>query len=83
MGMMSPVFREVNFARINELKSSGKLSDNTVANIISDETGASITGQDVSGYLKINGLASEKMLVSKDTMKAVNGNDSSGLNPAV
>lgn len=74
MGMMSPVFREVNYGRVKELKDRN-LSDATVAGIISDETGQNFTAQDVHGYLKINAVASNQMLVSKETMRVVTGND--------
>jgi len=72
MGMMSPVFRELNYSRVKDLKSSN-LSDSTVASIISDETGQDVTTQDIGSYLKMNALASDKMLVSKRTMRVVTG----------
>ena len=72
MGMMSPVFRELNYSRVKNLKARN-LSDSTVAGIISDETGEDVTAQDVRSYLKMNALASDQMLVSKETMQAVTG----------
>lgn len=73
MGMMSPVFREVNYSRIKSLKDRN-LSDSTVAGIVSDETGEAVSAQDITSYLKMNALASDQMLVSKATMNVVAGN---------
>ena len=77
MGMMSPVFRELNYSRIKDLKSRN-LSDSTVAGIISDETGHNVTTQDVGSYLKMNALASDQMLVSIKTMRVVTGSTPDG-----
>ncbi len=70
MGMMSPVFREINYNRIKILKERN-LSDSTVAGIVSDETGEEVSPQDITSYLKMNALASDQMLVSKETMRVV------------
>ena len=72
MGMMSPVFREINYSRIKSLKEHN-LSDSTVAGIVSDETGEEVSTQDITSYLKMNALASDQMLVSKETMRVVTG----------
>ena len=72
MGMMSPVFREINYSRIKSLKERN-LSDSTVAGIVSDETGEEVSTQDITSYLKMNALASDQMLVSKETMRVVTG----------
>lgn len=72
MGMMSPVFREINYSRIKNLKDRN-LSDSTVAGIVSDETGEAVSAQDIASYLKMNALASNQMLVSKATMNVVAG----------
>ncbi|WP_181146302.1 hypothetical protein [Burkholderia multivorans] len=72
MGMMSPVFREINYNRIKSLKERN-LSDSTVAGIVSDETGEEVSTQDITSYLKMNALASDQMLVSKETMRVVTG----------
>lgn len=72
MGMMSPVFREINYSRIKSLKERN-LSDSTVAGIVSDETGEEVSTQDITSYLKMNALASDQMLVSKATMRVVTG----------
>ncbi len=72
MGMMSPVFREINYGRIKSLKERN-LSDSTVAGIVSDETGEEVSTQDITSYLKMNALASDQMLVSKETMRVVTG----------
>lgn len=72
MGMMSPVFRERNYSRIKSLKERN-LSDSTVAGIVSDETGEEVSTQDITSYLKMNALASDQMLVSKETMRVVTG----------
>lgn len=72
MGMMSPVFREINYNRIKSLKERN-LSDSTVAGIVSDETGEEVSTQDITSYLKMNALASNQMLVSKETMRVVTG----------
>lgn len=80
MGMMSPVFREINYSRINELKDR-RLSNSTIAGIISDETGECFTPADVTGYLKITSVASDKMLVSKETMNVLTGKKEPGMEP--
>lgn len=80
MGMMSPAFRELNYSRVKELKGRN-LRDSTVASIISDETGQDVTAQDVKSYLKMNGLASDQMLVSKESMRVVTGNEPEGQEP--
>ena len=72
MGMMSPVFRELNYSRINDLKSRN-LSDSTVAGIVSDETGEDVSAQDIKSYLKMTALASDQMLVTKETMRVLTG----------
>jgi len=82
MGMMNPVFREMNFSRITELASAKKLSNTSIASIISDETKQKVTASDVGGYLKLNRMASQQMLVSKPTMNAISGAPSSDLKPA-
>lgn len=78
MSMMSPVFRELNYSRVKDLKARN-LSDSTVAGIISDET-----GQDVTSYLKMNALASDQMFISKKTMQVVTGStqEAEGPQPA-
>lgn len=77
MGIMSPAFREINFSRIETLAKSKKLSDATIASIICDETGKSVSTQDVSGYRKLTHLASEQMLVSKEIMRTITGDEGS------
>lgn len=72
MSVMSPVFREMNFNRINNLKKI-HLSDSTIAGIVSDETGEKVSQQDITSYLKMNALASDRMLVSKNTMQVLAG----------
>ena len=76
MGMMDPVFRERNYARIRKLREKN-LSDSTIAGILSDETGIDFDASDVSGYLKINGVSSKQMLVSKVTLEAIVEDDDS------
>lgn len=73
MGMMSPVFRELNYSRIKNLKARN-LSDSTVAGIVSDETGEDVSPQDITSYMKMSALASDQMLVSKETMRVLTGN---------
>ncbi|EKN5158617.1 hypothetical protein OZ830_001503 [Yersinia enterocolitica] len=73
MGMLSPAFREINYARIEKLAKTKKLSNETVAGIIRDETGEDVSAQDIAGYRKVTGIASNRMLVLKDTMDTIAG----------
>lgn len=70
MGMMDPVFREINLDRIKELRDN-KLSDKTIAGIVTDQTGVDVTEQDITSYMKMNDLASKRMLVNKKTLQTV------------
>lgn len=69
MPLLSPIFREVNFQRIRQLYADG-YQPATIAKIINDETGAKekVLAPDVRGYLKMQRLGSEVMLVSKKGM---------------
>ena len=73
MSVMSPFFREMNYSRVEELSKAKSLSDSTIAGIVSDETGTSVSGSEITGYLKVTKLASERMLVSKSTMNVIAG----------
>lgn len=74
MGMMSPIFRELNYSRINDLSTNTELSNSTIASVISDESKSEVSEQDVSGYLKLTRIASNKMLISKPTLDVLRGN---------
>lgn len=79
MPLLSPVFREINFQRIRQLDDQG-YQPATIARIINDETGAKekILTPDVRGYLKLQRLGSQKMLISK---KGLNGTANVSGNP--
>lgn len=66
MGIMSPAFREINYAKINTLRKS--LSDSTIASIVSDKTGVPVSGAEIAAYMKMTGLASNVMLVPKSAV---------------
>lgn len=67
MGMMSPVFRETNYSRILKLRKNN-YRDSTIANMLSDEIGTKVTASDVRGYIKLNGIGSNQMLVSRKAL---------------
>jgi len=70
MGMMSPVFRETNYSRILKLRENN-YRDSTIARMLSDEIGTKITASDVRGYIKLNGIGSNQMLVSCKALNVV------------
>lgn len=72
MSIVSAGFREYNLARINKL-ASGKLSNETIAAVIKDETDDAfkITAADVGGYLKMSKATSKQVLISADAAKAL------------
>ena len=72
MPLMAPVFREINYSRINTLSADGH-SARTIASIMNDETDNRFrfTASDVKGYLKMGNAASEQMLISKAAMNSL------------
>jgi hypothetical protein len=74
MPLLSPVFREINFQRIRQLDTQG-YQPATIAKIINDETGRKekVLAPDVRGYLKMQKLGSERMLVSKKGLDGIAG----------
>lgn len=66
MGLMSPAFRELNYAHIEKL--AKRYKDATIASMVSDKTGEDVTAQDIASYRKMNGIASRVMLVTKSAM---------------
>lgn len=74
MPLLSPVFREVNFQRIRQLDEEG-YQPATIARIINEQPGAKVKifAPDVRGYLKLQQLGSEKMLISKKAMGGIVG----------
>jgi len=72
--LLSPVFRELNFQRIRQLDEEG-YQPATIARIINEQTGAKvkILAPDVRGYLKMQQLGSEKMLISKKAVESIIG----------
>ncbi|MDR6680169.1 hypothetical protein [Pseudomonas oryzihabitans] len=72
MPLFAPVFREVNYARITQLDQTG-MTPQTIAHIIRDETQSEVrlTPADIRSYLKVQGAASKRMLISKPAMKEV------------
>ncbi|MGQ7860236.1 hypothetical protein ACUN0G_13200 [Pseudomonas sp. 32A] len=72
MPVLAPLFREINYSRITQLDEAG-MSAQTIANIIRDETDSQVklTPSDIRSYLKIQDVASERMLITKPTMKEV------------
>ncbi|NIJ31386.1 hypothetical protein FHT00_003366 [Sphingomonas insulae] len=64
---MSPAFRELNYAKIKKL--TERYSDATIASMVSDKTGETVTPSDIASYLKMNGIASRVMLVTKGAME--------------
>lgn len=74
MPLLSPVFREINYQRINNLSSQG-FTPATIARIINDETNAKekILAPDVRGYLKLQRAGSERMLVTKKGLDEIKG----------
>lgn len=67
MGMMSPAFRELNYHNVFQMAKTHTHS--TIALIITEKTGVQITEHDVTSYLKMNGLASNVMLVEKSVLE--------------
>lgn len=63
MGIMSPAFREINYAKLEKLRKS--LSDSTIASIVSDKTGTPVSASEIAAYMKMTQLASNVMLVPK------------------
>lgn len=72
MPLMAPVFREINYSRINTLSAAGH-STRTIASVINDQTDNhfKFTASDVKSYLKMGKAASEQMLVSKAAMNSL------------
>lgn len=72
MPILAPLFREINFSRLNDLKVAG-LCDATIAGIVNDETDRKygIKPKELAAYFKITAAASGQMLVSKKTARAV------------
>ncbi len=72
MPVLAPLFREINYSRITQLDEKG-MSPQTIVSIIRDETDSQVklTPADIRSYLKIQGVASEQMLITKPTMKEV------------
>lgn len=79
MPILAPLFREINFTRIHELKLNG-LSDATIASIVNDETQNTlgVHAQDVASYLKLTAAGSSQMLVRKKTARAISEADRDG-----
>ncbi|ANI16206.1 hypothetical protein A9C11_20480 [Pseudomonas citronellolis] len=72
MPLLSPAFREINYSRIRELINA-ECSCETIASVLTDENpaGVKFTASDVRGYLKVQGEASVRMLVSQKKMRAL------------
>lgn len=70
MPVMSPLFRQINYSRICELRNLG-YSASTIACIINDESNSpmKITEANVHGYLAVQAQASARMLISKQSME--------------
>lgn len=69
MALMSPVFREINYARMKALSEAGH-SSRTIASVMNDITDNKFgfSARDVEGYLKTNKTASNQMLISKPAL---------------
>lgn len=80
MALMSPVFREINNARIQALSDAGH-SPRTIASVMNDKTKNkfNFTASDVEGYIKTNKAASDQMLISKSATDSLEPN---GMQPA-
>jgi hypothetical protein len=74
MPLLSPVFREINYQRIRQLDADG-FQPATIARIVNDETRGKekILAPDIRGYLKLQKMGSERMLVSQKSMNGING----------
>jgi hypothetical protein len=72
MAFYAPVFREINYSRLLELKNAG-LSDGTIARMVSDMNGFACSDADVTGYLKLNARGSGRMLVTEKAVNAAVG----------
>jgi len=72
MPLLSPIFREINFQRIRQLDAGG-YQPATIAKIINDESDAKekVYAPDVRGYLKLQRMGSEVMLISKKGMNSL------------
>lgn len=74
MPILAPGFRELNHKRINQLAQDG-LSPQKIAGVIREETQSDVklNAADIRSYLKIQVAASKRMLISKRTMRSLQG----------
>lgn len=74
MPILAPGFRELNHKRINQLAQDG-LSPQKIAGVIREETQSDVKldAADICSYLKIQEAASKRMLISKRTMRSLQG----------
>ena len=83
MPLLEPVFREINYGRINAIEK--EWGSETAAAAMNHKLGegSNFTADQVSGYLAIQAVASKKMVVSKKSFDAVMGADTDdGVSPA-
>lgn len=83
MPVFEPVFREINYGRINTIEKEWGSATAAAAMNLKLGEGHNFTADQASGYLAIQAVASKKMVVSKKSIDAVIGTDTDdGLSPA-
>lgn len=74
MPIHAPFYRELNLSRVRTLLQRG-YSYATIASVIHDKTGVSMSATQFRHYVDVSELASNKMMVRSKTMQTL---DSSG-----
>lgn len=70
MAIHSPLYRELNLARVQTLLKRNYSYD-TIVRVVRDETGVSMTPTKLRHYVEVNELASKQMLLSNKAMQSL------------